>query len=289
MATPDYLEGAIDLHVHSAPDLDPRRFTDIELATEAKKAGMGAILLKSHLGSTVERAALVASVVRGMDVFGGLTLNYSVGGLNPAAVDVALRLGARQIWMPTRSAANHRRHEGMTGGICIIDDAGNLIPAAREIVDTATAANCPIGTGHLSPQEVFALAQYGDSCEIPPKFLLTHPEWHVTYYSVNAQRRLAEFGTFTFERCFVSTTHRCGFVPIAAIATAISEVGIGTTILSTDLGQPDTPPPVEGLRRYGAELRALGFSASDLHRMMHITPRAFLGELRGARVNSDRV
>jgi hypothetical protein len=68
---PDYLEGAVDLHVHSAPDVDRRRFDDLELARAAKDAGVGAVLIKSHQNSTVERACLVSQCVPGIRVYGG--------------------------------------------------------------------------------------------------------------------------------------------------------------------------------------------------------------------------
>src|SRR6266567_9136746 len=131
---PDYLEGAVDLHVHSAPDVDRRRFNDLQLAQAAKDAGVGAVLIKSHQNSTVERAWLVSQCVPGIRVYGGLVLNETVGGLNPAAVRLALELGARQIWMPTRSARNHRAHHGQTGGISILDDHGKPVAVVEEIV-----------------------------------------------------------------------------------------------------------------------------------------------------------
>ena len=126
---PDFLEDAIDLHVHSAPDVDVRRFNDLDLAREAERAGMGAILIKSHQNSTVERAFLVSKVVTGIQVFGGLVLNETVGGLNVAAVKLALAMGAKEIWMPTRSALNHRSYHGESGGITVLDAGGSLVPA----------------------------------------------------------------------------------------------------------------------------------------------------------------
>ena len=124
-ALPDFLEDAIDLHVHSAPDVDVRRFNDLDLAREAERAGMGAILIKSHQNSTVERAWLVSKVVTGIQVFGGLVLNETVGGLNVAAVKLALAMGAKEIWMPTRSALNHRLFHGESGGITVLDADGS--------------------------------------------------------------------------------------------------------------------------------------------------------------------
>jgi hypothetical protein len=99
--TDPLLEGAVDLHVHGGPDLVPRRYTDLELAARARDAGMRAIVLKSHVESTVGRAASVAAAT-GLEVHGGLVLNaFASGGVDPEAVELSLQLGARVIWMPT--------------------------------------------------------------------------------------------------------------------------------------------------------------------------------------------
>jgi len=274
---PDFLEGTVDLHVHSAPDVDNRRFNDIELAQEAARAGMGAILIKSHQNSTVERAWLVSQWVPAIRVFGGLVLNETVGGLNPSAVRLAVKMGAKQIWMPTRSARNHRRYDGLPGGITILDEQGQLLPAAEEILQIVADSGCVLGTGHLSPAETFALI--GRACALGGvKVLVTHPEWAPTFYSVEQQKDLAARGNVTFERCFVSTTHRCGFVPFDTIERAIIETGVNHTVLSTDLGQPDTPPPVEGFRQYAERLCSTGFSVDDVRQMMQANPLRLLDE-----------
>lgn len=272
---PDYLEGAVDLHVHSAPDIDRRRYNDLELAREAKNAGMGAVLIKSHQNSTVERAWLVARCVPGMRVYGGLVLNETVGGLNVAAVRLALRLGARQIWMPTRSARNHRAYHGEPGGLGILDEQGGLLPAVEEILRLVSDARCILGTGHLSPEETSVLV--GASQRLgQPKILVTHPEWGPTFHSAEAQKQLAQHSNVFFERCFVSTTHLCGCVPFAVIERAIIETGVERTVLSTDLGQPETPPPVDGMRLYAERLRSVGFSVHDIRSMMQVNPERLL-------------
>jgi len=273
---PDYLHGAVDLHVHSAPDVDRRRYNDLELAEEAQRAGMGAVLIKSHQNSTVERAWLVARCVPGIRVYGGLVLNETIGGLNVAAVRLALNLGARQIWMPTRSARNHRAWHGESGGIGILDEHGRLLPTAHEILTLAAHAGCILGTGHLSPQETAALV--AASQHLPgAKILVTHPEWGPTFHSIDAQKQLARHTNVYFERCFVSTTHLCGCVPFATIERAIIETGVERTVLSTDLGQPETPPPAEGLRLYAERLRSSGFSVDQIRTMVQTTPEALLG------------
>jgi hypothetical protein len=274
-ALPDCLEGAIDLHVHSSPDVDIRRFNDLELASEAKRAGMGAILIKSHQNSTVERAWLVSKVISGIQVFGGLVLNSTVGGLNVAAVKLALAMGAKEIWMPTRSALNHRFHHGETGGISVIDSSGSLVPEVQAILEAIAATDCILSTGHLSPNESLVLIHQARRCGVR-KILITHPEWAPTFYSIELQRELAQLGNVWFERCFVSTTYLCGSVPFQVIERAITEAGVGTTVLSTDLGQPQTPPPAEGLRLYAEQLRSSGFSPEDIHQMMCTNPAHLL-------------
>jgi len=272
---PDYLEGAVDLHVHSAPDVDRRRFDDLELARAAKDAGVGAVLIKSHQNSTVERAWLVSQCVPGIRVYGGLVLNETVGGLNPAAVRLALELGARQIWMPTRSARNHRLYHGQPGGITILDNEGKLLPAVQELLQMMAQSDCILGTGHLSPQETSVLISAASNLGVK-KILVTHPEWGPTYYSYDAQKELTQRGDVFFERCFVSTTHLCGSVPFETIERAIIETGVERTVLSTDLGQPETPPPAEGLRLYAERLRSTGFSVDQIRTMMQANPERLL-------------
>jgi hypothetical protein len=223
----------------------------------------------------VERAWLVSQCVAEIGVYGGLVLNETVGGFNPAAVRLALQMGARQIWMPTRSAQNHRQYHGQPGGISIIDDQDRLLPAVGEILRAMAESDCILGTGHLSPRETSVLIDTALTLGVA-KILVTHPEWGPTYHSYQAQRELAERGNVYFERCFVSTTHLCGNVPFETIERAIVETGVERTILSTDLGQPETPPPAEGLRLYGERLRSTGFSVDDIRKMMQANPERLL-------------
>ncbi len=272
---PDCLEGAIDLHIHSAPDVDPRRYDDLELAREAARAGLRAILIKNHHSSTVERAWLVSKVVPQIHVFGGLVLNETVGGLNPAAVRLALTLGARQVWMPTRSARNHRQRQGWPDGLTVLDGTQRLRPEVEEILRLMAAGDAILGTGHLSPQESVQLIHRASELGVK-RILVTHPESYLTPFPVPLQKELARLGVM-FERCFVSTTHRGGHVSMEQIAEAIAEVGIETTVLSTDSGQTDTPPPVQCLRLFAERLHALGFTHDQLRQMMCLNPARLLG------------
>ena len=110
--TEKLLQDVIDIHIHTNPDIRGRRLNDIELATEARRVGARAIVIKSHLVTTMDRAAIARVAVPGIDVFGGIVLNPHIGGLNAIAVDTAIKLGAKFVWLPTSFSANERKHQG---------------------------------------------------------------------------------------------------------------------------------------------------------------------------------
>jgi hypothetical protein len=179
--------------------------------------------------------------------------------------------------MPTRSARNHRLFHSQPGGITILDEQGKLLPVVQEILQAMAASDCILGTGHLSPQETSSLIDAALKSGVS-KILVTHPEWGPTFHSWEAQKELAMRGGVFFERCFVSTTHLCGCVPFETIERAIIETGVERTVLSTDLGQPETPPPAEGLRLYAERLRSTGFSVDQIRIMMQANPEHLLAQ-----------
>jgi hypothetical protein len=81
------LDGVIDIHVHVAPDSIPRSIDAIDLARLARSRGMRAIVIKNHYEPTASTAYLVHKIVPELQVFGGIDLNLSVGGMNPIAVE----------------------------------------------------------------------------------------------------------------------------------------------------------------------------------------------------------
>src|SRR5512135_2948408 len=141
------MTGAVDLHCHPFPDLFPRLADDFDIARTAQAVGMKAIMLKCHHESTVSRAYLVQRVVPGIRIYGGIVLNTYVGGINPAAVEASLRLGGREVWMPTVDAGYHATvHDGTGGydsqkggvskteGIWVTDSGGRVTEGVQEVL-----------------------------------------------------------------------------------------------------------------------------------------------------------
>ncbi len=100
------LQGAYDLQVHVAPDVIERRVDDLDLAKEFLGRGLKGFVLKSHYFPTAERAKVVTKAVPGIAAYGAITLNHSVGGLNPVALELAGRSGCKVVWFPTVDANN---------------------------------------------------------------------------------------------------------------------------------------------------------------------------------------
>lgn len=270
------IRGVYDMHVHSYPDIVPRRCDDVELAQAAAAAGMGGLMIKSHHGSTVERAILVQRVVPSIRIFGGITLGPAVGGFNPAAVELALRQGAKEVWMPTLSAANHLALRGSAEpGLSVWDEERRPVEGLLEILDLIALHDVILGTGHLSLEEITFLVPAALDRGIR-KIFITHPELDITRMPIAMQRELALPGVH-FERCLICTTRFGGGYPFAEIVGNIRAIGVDSTVLATDFGQAANPHPVEAMADYLDRLAAAGFTESELERMAVVNQRIAMG------------
>lgn len=269
------LTGLTDLHIHSSPDVQPRFADDISLARAAAEAGMKAILLKSHVTLTADRAAIAQGAAGSVGVFGALALNSQVGGLNPAAVEAALAMGAKQVWMPTMSAAALHRYEGKPGGLTLHTPEGRIRPEVVEILEMVRKAEVILGTGHLAIEEIVALVKLARQMGLR-KIMVTHPEARFIRMPLEAQMEVAGEGVY-FERCYIHDMAREDKEACAEIAFQIRQVGVESTVLATDFGQSHNPAPVEGMRAYLSALSNQGFNWGELRRMAGETPCNLLG------------
>jgi hypothetical protein len=280
------LQGAIDTHVHSAPDLVPRAQDDIELARSAADAGMRAIVLKSHHFPTCDRAQLASRLVPAVEVLGGLALNAtSCGGINKEAVRTTLAVGGRVIWLPTISAENHLAHLRGEGAsqhlrdltssevpVPVVDSRGRLVPALDAVLELIAEYDAVLATGHLAPAETVLVVERAAALGVR-RIVVTHPELPLVGMPAGMQRELAAGGVF-FERCYVNVINS---LPAAEVLARAREVGVETTILASDLGQAANPPAVEGLRAYHDAMAAAGMTDAEWRTMAMANPARLLG------------
>lgn len=271
-------KGSFDLHVHANPDANREwRLDALELARQAREAGMGGLVLKSHQYPTAPLAYLVNKIVPEVRTFGSLTLNEEVGGLNPAAVDIAGQMEAKIIWMPTTSAQFHREQKKIgKPGLSIFDPRGKLWPVVLEIIELVKKYDMVLATGHLSAEEGLALIQEGR--QRGAKMLFTHPRFFG--FPLEAQKEAARAGAFV-EYCFLDVMPTAKRTDPAEMAAIIKAVGVAHCLLTTDFGWPVNPPAPEGMRMLIGTMLGAGLSADEIETLVKKNPAQLLGLSKG--------
>ncbi len=292
----NYIEGAYDLHIHSAPDVLARRMDDIEMAQRVVASGMAGYAIKSHYFCTSERAILINTMYPECEAIGTLTLNSSVGGMNPSAVEMACRSGIKLVWFPTCDSENERNYiysdrckvlpywakivmdlkeEGISNpNIYLLDENGSLKEEVLQVLDVIAKYDIILATSHLTHEETFALVPEAAKRGVK-KIIITHVTFPNTYYTIEEQKKLAEYGAY-MEHCY--TTYATGKSTFEDELEQIRAIGADHVVLSTDLGQKTALYPDEGLQKYCEDLSANGFSDEDIFKMVRDNPRRLLNK-----------
>ena len=288
----ELLQGAVDIHIHHGPDLYPRIQDAFELAQDAKAAGMRGVCLKTHNFPTAPMALLARKHVPGIDIFGSITCNLEVGGVNPSAVEAAIKYEARQIWLPTIDSTNHalvtgsvgQHGRGLTikGGLSdyarkkprlfLLDDEGNLAPALHEIFSMVADADIILNLGHISFKEMTAIVPAAQRAGVK-RIICDHPFF--SCLSLGQQSELADQGVW-INFTAGELLPRWWRVSVADFAAAIRNVGVPRAVISSDCGQLHNPPMVEALRITCQLLLEEDFTADEIKRLLHHHPAELL-------------
>ena len=287
------LSDAYDLHVHSAPDVLPRKMDDVEMAQRIITSGMKGYAIKSHYFCTSERAETIRKIFPSCNAIGTITLNSSVGGINPMAVEMAGRSGAKLVWFPTVDSEHELAHlaqspseklpywakikeqmkaEGiLSPTICILKD-GKLKEEVFSVLDIIARFNMILATSHISKAEAFALVKAAKEHKVE-RIIITHVDFPSTFYTIEEQKELLKGGAFV-EHCY--TTPATGKVAWEIAIEQIRAIGAERVVLATDLGQTAGVFPDEGLALYGEKLLANGFSEADIRTMIVKNPASLI-------------
>jgi hypothetical protein len=283
----ELVRGAFDLHIHVDPDVVGRSVDDVTLAEQCRELGLAGFGLKSHYTSTAERARVVNRVVPEVRAIGAITLNAAVGGLNPLAVEIAAREGARIVWLPTVDAVNEAsardreyppgahvpmwvaiqrelREAGMEPpAVPVVDEDNRPLPELDAVLAVVARHQLVLATGHLARDEIFAVVDAALAAGIRD-VVVTHPEFTSQDLSLDDQVALAERGAL-LERCFTTPhTGKCSWEHVFA---GIRATGVERNLLSTDLGQPANPPVSDGLALFADRLLEGGFTEEEVRTM----------------------
>jgi len=287
----EILRGAIDLHIHSNPDIIKRPQDEYDIAIQAREVGYKGIVLKQATFYNVGSATALRRLVPGIEIGTGIVLNHWVGGLNPEAVFGALAMGAKIVWMPTYHSAFHLKVMGRplpksaplelqgraVQGI-VISQNGKVLPQVEEICEMIANKDAILATGHISPEEIEPLVDLAIKKKIH-KILITHAMVFCPRLSIEQQAKLAGKGAY-IEHSFSALMPymQAGFpCTPEMIVDAIRQVGADRCVVSTDLGQIFNPHAIEGMRSFVYELLRLGIKEGNIDLMLRKNPAALLG------------
>lgn len=271
------LDGVIDIHVHSAPDNVERSIDSIEVARLARTRGMRAIVLKSHYEPTATMAFIVRKQVPGVEVFGGIDLNLSVGGMNAVAVEHMTQVTGgygRLVWMSTFDAENQVRYSKENRKFVRVSKDRQLLQDVKDVIAVIAKHNLVLATGHVSPEEGLMLLREGKRQGVR-HMVVTHAMQAPVLMNVAQMQQAAKEGAF-IEFVAGSIRGTSGQAKVDGYADAIKKVGPEFCILSSDLGQKGNALPPDGLEDFLTALRARGLTSAQIDLMSKRNPAALL-------------
>ena len=288
------LEGAVDLHVHPAPSPLPRRIDAREAGELAGEAGFEAIVVKSHHHSTVMDVLALGEPGgngSGARVHGGIALNSAVGGLNPHAVDLALKMGGRIVWFPTIASpqhiAHHRAHPDLKfpklavklqpeEPIDVFGDDGQLKPEVDRILESIAEADAILASGHMAPASITAVFEAAREKGVR-RMLVNHPNFVIEASYDDARHWVGLGALIEHSLCMYDDDSAFYHWDLETLLKWIEAVGAEHSTLGSDLGQMANPLPTDSFRKIVTGLLDRGMPERDVRRMVADNPRQLLG------------
>lgn len=267
------LAGAIDIHMHCGPDVLPRSVDSIDVARMAKAEGMRAIVLKNHYVPTADDAYLVRKIVPGIEVFGGIDLNLTVGGINPAAVENMAHIAGhygRMVWMTSFDSEAQVRSEKGTRPFVSVSKDGELLPSVKQVIAIIAKYDLVLETGHNRPDEILAMIREAKGAGVR-HIVVTHAMINPIHMNVEQMKQAAAMGAYV-EFVYNGLVGPYKEFSFAEYASAIHAVGAEHCILASDLGQVVNPVHTEGLKLFYAGLLQAGVTQTEIDRMARVNP-----------------
>ncbi len=288
----ELIRDTVDLHYHSAPSPFPRRMDPVEAAHHFDEHGFKAVVLKSHHHNTVMDVLTIQRSVLDklrVKVYGGIALNGLVGGLNPRAVEMSLRMGGKVVWFPTMSSRAHIAHhaDGAASGFptatmtlmpetvnSVFGEDGKLKPEVHDIIQLIKEEDAILSSGHMPPVEIFAVFKAAREAGVE-KLLVAHPDFIVDV-SHDQACELARMGAFIEHEANMWARNRPER-PIENLVAWIRDVGPEHTTIGSDTGQATSPTAAEVFGNVAHLLVENGVAERDVRRMLSDNPGSLLG------------
>jgi len=248
------LRGAYDIHQHSGPSPHTERlFDELDLAIHGCFIGLGGIVFKEQYMPSSRSARIVQRVVddwadahdkERIEIFGGVCLNWAVGGLNPEAVVASYRIGGKYVWLPSVDSNHHRRvvNQGVGQGIDLIDEEGKVVPEAMQILELIAQSDMVLGIGHQSTRERLALVRAAVKLGIQ-RIEITHVNYGPTWLTPEQCKLFTDMGAYVAIYALGGAYFK--WDDAMAIYNA---VGPERIVLASDRGHITHGNPIDGIR-----------------------------------------
>src|SRR5499427_10892649 len=272
------LTGTIDIHVHSDPDSRPRSIDALDVAKLARSKGMRGLVLKNHYDPTGGLAYLVRKQVPGLEVFGGVDLNLTVGGINPAAVAHMVEVSGgwgRFVWMPTFDSENQVRFSKENRPFVRVSRNGELLPEVKEVLSLIAKHRLVLATGHIAPEEALLLLDEARRQGVQ-HMVVTHAMNDPVLMTIPQMQQAAKYGAF-IEFVGGSLATADAAARMDRFADAIRKIRPEFCILSSDLGKKGNALPPDGFATFTSALRSSGFSEQETNTMSNRNPARLIG------------
>jgi hypothetical protein len=288
------LEGAVDLHVHPAPSPMPRRIDAAEAAQLAAEAGFKAIVVKSHHHNTVMDVIALehaGAVNGGSALFGGIALNGQVGGINPRAVELCLKMGGKIVWFPTIASAkhieHHRAHPNLKFpklsvhldpevAVEVLDGSGAVRREVIEILELIRDHDAILASGHMAPEQITAVFEAAREVGVQ-RMLVNHPNFVIEAGYEDARHWVSLGAYIEHSLCMYDEDSSFHNWDLDTLVAWVEAVGPERSILGSDLGQMNNPLPTDSFRKIVGRLLERGMPEDQVRSMVARNPGELLG------------
>ncbi len=284
-STSRLLAGSIDFHVHSLPDMEPRNMDSADLARMAKDRGMRGLVLKNHFDPTASLAYTVRKQVPGIETFGGIVLNRTVGGINARAVEHMTEVTGgwgRVVWFPTRDseyavAGDVAEDPSLKRPFVSVSKNGELLPEVKDVIAVIAEHQLVLETGHSSPQESLLLLAEGKKQGVRHMMVThAHGAFGMSLTQMQEAVKLGGFIEFVSRSIPMKDRANAEFTP-PALAQLLRTIGVEWCVLSSDLGNPAYAMPTDGFGEFMSKMLGAGMTERELAQMTKDNPARLLG------------
>jgi hypothetical protein len=272
------LKGAIDLHIYTEPDSIARSIDALEAAKLARDRGMRAIALKHHYDETAGLAYLARKLYPGVEVFGGVAMNLTIGGLNPRAVEYMTQITGgfgKFVFMPTNDSEAQVKYGKQPRPFVKVSENGELIAEAKAVIGAVAKHDLILGSGNISAEETLMVFREGQRQGIK-RMIATHGMAAPTFLTIDQAREAAKLGAF-IEIVGGNLAGQDAQMKIDRFAEQIRGIGPASVIMASDLGQKANALPPEGFAVFIDAMRKKGFTDQELDIMTRKNPATLLG------------